>query len=288
MHFSELPILGVGLAADVAGAMPNFRLFLDSTEDTIDYLSFGAHYLQKRRIEYYISDLIERGLPIVYHPINFNVSVADREGEPIVDGMVEIAKFVNAVWTGQDVGVWSFENQYLGSFLIPAIFDPVSVTETVDKVKNISERMPCPFLIENPPVNFSLETMHVLDFMRKVSYSADCGMVLDIGHLIGYQQATGRATDDMPVDDFPFDRIVEVHVAGLQISKVGKETNIIDQHSLPVHELCWEFLSKYGNRMINLKGITLEQEFCANELVLQHLRKARRLTRELGLFSHEN
>jgi uncharacterized protein (UPF0276 family) len=202
--------------------------------------------------------------------------------------MVEIADYVRSVWTGQDVGVWTFEGQYLGSFLIPAVLDQESVAETSEKVRYIQSRLHCPFLIENPPVNFSLETMHMLDFIAAVSHSADCGIVLDIGHLIGYQQATGRALDDMPVSSFPFDRVVEVHVAGLQISKVGGDTNIIDQHSLPVHELCWEFLAQFGNKMTNLKGVTLEQEFCVDELVRVHLQKARSLTKEIGLFSYAN
>jgi uncharacterized protein (UPF0276 family) len=289
MHFSDLPVLGIGLAADVAGIRPNYRRFLSSVNDSIDYLSFGAHYLQKRRIEHYLNDIIqEQRLPIVYHPIDFNVAITEDEGNGIIDGTVDIAKFVNAVWTGQDVAVWCFEDQYLGSFLIPAIFDDLSVKETVQKVRAIALRMPCPFLIENPPVNFSLETMHQLDYIAAVSLQADCGIVLDIGHLVAYQQATGRAPDEMPIERFPFDRVVEVHMAGLQISKVGEETNMIDQHALPVHELCWEFFTRHAKRLVNLKGLTLEQEFCEDELVLEHLRRARKLTRELGMFSHAN
>jgi uncharacterized protein (UPF0276 family) len=288
MHFNDLPVLGVGLAADVAGIRPNYRKFLSSSSDTIDYLSFGAHYLQKGRIEHYLGDLIEERLPIVYHPINFNVAAAEEEDKKILDGTAEIAQLVNAVWTGQDVAIWCFEDQYLGSYLIPAIFDDLSVKETVQKVNAIAQRMPCPFLIENPPVNFSMENMHLLDYMAAVSFQADCGMVLDVGHLIGYQQATGRAPDEMPIDRFPFDRVVEVHMAGLQISKVGEETNMIDQHALPVHDLCWEFLARYANRMVNLKGLTLEQEFCEDELVVEHLRRARKLSQELEMFSRAN
>ncbi len=35
--------------------------------------------------------------------------------------------------------------------------------------------------------------LKLFPFMTKVSMAADCGMVLDIGHLIGYQQASGRS-----------------------------------------------------------------------------------------------
>jgi len=287
MHFSELPVLGVGLAADVSGIRPNYRRFLESA-DTIDYLSFGAHYVQRDRIRHYIADLIEEQFPVVFHPINFNVAVRDTEADQLINGIAGIAAYTRAVWTGQDVALWGFNNQYLGSFLVPPVFDEESVAEAVHKVRAISSRMPCPFLIENPPVNFSLERMHMLDYMARVSLEADCGMVLDIGHLIGYQQATGRQPEDMPLHRFPFDRVVEVHLAGLQISKVGVDTNFIDQHSMPVHELCWEFLIQNAHRMTCLKGLTLEQEFCEDELVLDHLRRARSVVKDLGLMQNAN
>ena len=286
MHYTELPTLGVGLAADVSGIRPNYRDFLGSASDTIDYLSFGAHYVQQARVRHYIDDLVQSRFPIVFHPINFNVALSELESSRVSNDIVDIASYCNAVWTGQDIAVWTYRNQYLGSFLIPVIFDDIAVSEVAAKVKHLNSILPCPFLIENPPVGFSLETMHLIDFMRQVSEAADCGIVLDIGHLIGYQQATGRSPTDMPVARFPFDRVVEIHVAGLQFSKIGDHTNIIDRHAYPVHELCWQFLEEHVHRMTNLRGITLEQEFCENELVLKHLRKARDIVHRLGVFRH--
>jgi uncharacterized protein (UPF0276 family) len=242
--------------------------------------------VQESRIRHYIDDVIQSGFPIVFHPINFNVALSVEEDSTVVERVRDIARYCGAVWTGQDIGVWTDCGQYLGPFLIPAILDRRSVAEVVAKVRFLNEVMPCPFLIENPPVGFSIETMHILDFMSEVSSEADCGMVLDIGHLIGYQQATRRAPDDMPLSRFPFDRVVEIHVAGLQFSKVGDHTNIIDQHAYPVHDLCWQFLERHAFRMSSLRGITLEQEFCQDELVLKHLRKARTIVSRLGLFQH--
>jgi uncharacterized protein len=285
MHFSNIPTLGVGLAADVSGVLPNYRNFLPPNSDTIDYLSFGAHYLQLARVKHYIDDLIGLGLPIVFHPINFNIALEESEDPEVVSKTAAIASHCNAVWTGQDVGLWTCRGQYLGSFLVPAIFDERSAVEVAKKVRYLNEVLPCPFLIENPPVTFSLETMHLLDFISIVAEDADAGIVLDIGHLIGYQQATGRQVNDMPLGRFPFDRVVEVHLAGLQFSRIGNDTNIIDQHAYPVHDLCWQFLEQNIDRMHNLKGLTLEQEFCEDELVLKHLRKARVLTRQKGVFS---
>lgn len=284
MHFSDLPILGVGLSGDLSSTKPDFRQFLGNSEDIIDYLSVGAHYVQRPRIQYYIDDLIRSDFPIVFHPINFNVALGSSEDETVVRGVKEIIEYTKAKWAGQDMDVWMYGNQYLGPFVIPAILDEQSIESVSEKVVYLNRSLPCPFLIENSPVSFSLERMHILDFMRSVSEEADCGIVLDIGHLIGYQQATGRAISDMPVERFPFDRVVEIHMSGLQFSKIGSETNFIDEHSYPIPEMCWSFLRKHVDRMTNLKGITLEQEYARNEIVLKHLRIARMITKELEVF----
>lgn len=285
MHFSEIPRLGIGLAADVAGAMPNYRCFLNpDSADTIDYLSFGAHYTQKRRIAHYISDLVEARIPIVFHPVNFNVAIRADEPAEILEGTRDIVDYVSAVWMGQDVGVWSYKNHYLGPMLMPAIFDEMSALETAEQVKYIQAQMPCPYLVETPPVNAFIGRMHILEFIAKVSEAADCGIVLDLGHVIGYQQAAGLELDRLPWENFPFDRVVEIHVAGLQFSSVGDDLNIIDQHAYPVHEMCWELLHDIGKNLGSLKGLTLEQEYCADELVLKHLRIARKYVEELGIF----
>ena len=46
MHFTELELLGIGSAADVASVMPDFRVLLADPAQRIDYLNFGGHYVQ--------------------------------------------------------------------------------------------------------------------------------------------------------------------------------------------------------------------------------------------------
>jgi uncharacterized protein (UPF0276 family) len=285
MHFTELPKLGIGLGADVSSVSPNFRAFIDNGVDSIDYLNFGAHFSQQRRVRHYIGDLIDGGFPLVFHPINFNTALADQEHPTYVDSLPSIARDASALWAGQDIGVWTHGGQYLGAYLLPVILDDASAHAVAEKIRTLDDMFHCPFAVENPPVYFSLERMHMLDFMSLVSEEADCGLVLDIGHLIGYQQATGRELNDMPLERFPFDRVIEVHLAGLEFSYSGDDTAIIDRHSAPIHELCWEWFTANARQMTSLKGITLEQEYGDNEMVLAHLRKARGISDDLGLFT---
>lgn len=280
----DLPVLGVGLAADISSTQPDFRkLLAEGNGAYIDYLNFGAHVTQKRRVQHYIGDLIEGGFPLVFHPINFNVCSSEPEPEGMVRDLVELVDYSSPAWAGQDVAVWMFEGQYLGSFLLPPILDDESVEETAAKVRTLNQLLPCPFLIENPPVILPVGGMHMVEFMTAVAETADCGLVLDIGHLIGYQQAAGLDVTRIPVNELALDRVVEVHVAGLQQAKVGDSTHLLDQHAYPVDDLCWSFLEDHASKMVNLKGVTLEQEFCPIEIVEKNLHRAREVVAKAGV-----
>jgi uncharacterized protein (UPF0276 family) len=287
MNFADLEPLGVGLAADVAGDKPNFRLFMDDAkpDERIRYLNVGATHVQLPRVRRHIDDLVQAGFPMIFHPVTFNPIDSLADAPEVERGNADIASYTRARWAGQDAGAWTWNGQYLGQFLLPAVFDAESASEVAAKVALIEAALPCPFAIENPPVTFSVESMHVLDFIAQVSLQADCGIVLDVGHLMGYQHATGRAAGDMPLDRFPFERVIEIHLAGLQESVSGDQVNYLDRHDLPITEASWTFLREMLPRMRNLKGFTLEQEFCEDGQVRQHLRRAHALLREVGLFA---
>ena len=282
MNFLNLPKLGIGLAADVGSTTPDYRSFIGGVKDRFDYFNLGAHYNQLGRVKHYIGDLVESSLPIVFHPINFDVVINVEEDDRVLRDVNEIAEYVGAVWMGQDAAVWTYNKQYLGQYMMPPILDNEAVNEVVEKVKYLSARLPCPFLIENPPVSFAVGELHMLDFMNAVCEKAVCGMVLDIGHLVGYQQAIGCGMEALDLSNFSFERVVEVHLAGLRTSKAGGAINFIDQHKDPISEASWAFLEEHLGKMKNLKGITLEQEYCSDELVREHLGRVRNIALENG------
>lgn len=287
MHFTDIKPIGIGIAADLGGIRPDWRKFIDCADPTMrfDFMNIAATWDQVAKVKHHLSHLVERGFDFVTHPINFNPVDPRDESDRVVDGIRELALYTRAHWAAQDVGAWMWNDLYMGEFLLPAILDEDSAREVAGKAVRIGEVMPCPYLLENPPVNFSVESIHMLDFMAAVSREADCGLVLDIGHLLGYQLATGRSLRDMPLDRFPFERVIEIHLAGLMRRVSGAYESYFDHHGYPVHPMCWEFLSETVGRMSNLKGITLEQESCDDDLVEQHVRRLRSIVREQRVFA---
>jgi uncharacterized protein (UPF0276 family) len=274
MNWLEIEPLGIGMASDVSAFMPDFREFIENEESPINYLNYGAHYTQLERVKHYIDDLIQSDFDTVFHPINFNLATTEKEPQYVLDDIHKLLEYTKPKWMGQDIGLWTHNDQYLGAYLVPSILDEKGVEEVSKKISYLNEEFDIPFLIENPPVYFSLEKMHMLEFFHKVVKNTNCGLVLDVGHLIGYQQATGRSIDDMPIELYPFENVVEIHLAGLQFSQVGEDLNIIDQHAAPIHISCWNFLEEHIDKMVNLKGITLEQEYCETKVAQKSLKIA--------------
>lgn len=278
----DTPALGIGLAADLGGTAPHWRDFLSPTDDrpAFRYLNVAATWDQVDKVTHHVSDLMASGFPFVLHPININLVDPELEAPHVLAGIGALARSCAANWLATDVGVWMWGAQYLGEFLVPPIFDRESVAQVTAKITALRSVFRQPFLVENPPVNFVIEHMHVLDFMGAVAREADCGLVLDIGHLLGYQYATRRSLTDMPLADFPFDRVVEVHLAGLMRRVSGGFETYYDHHGHSIPDVSWDFLAAALPRMTNLRGITLEQESCRDELVAEHLRRVHAVCRD--------
>jgi uncharacterized protein (UPF0276 family) len=274
--------LGIGLAADLGGTSPNWRNFIGTNHDIpqFRYLNVAATWDQVEKVQHHVASLIEEHFHFVLHPININLVDTEPEQPHVLDGISRLANLCRANWIATDIGVWMWGNQYLGEFLVPPIFDHQTVEDVANKMAVLRDVFKQPFYVENPPVNFALEEMHVLDFMAAVSREGNCGLVLDIGHLLGYQYATRRALRDMPIADFPFDRVVEVHLAGLMRRFSGGYETYFDHHGCRISQDCWDFLSEFLPRMTSLRGITLEQEACNDALVSEHLNRVYTICKE--------
>src|SRR5438105_4122587 len=104
-------------------------------------------------------------------------------------------------------------------------------------------------LLEMPPLTyFSAGTIPIPHFFRLVTALVPCGLVLDVGHLwtvYRYTDACRRTSLERFVreflDEFPLERVVEIHVAGLACHEsVGEPEGgeglpeWIDAHAVPI------------------------------------------------------
>ena len=148
-------------------------------------------------------------------------------------------------------------------------------------------------LLEMPPLTYFLAgTLPIPTFFQIVTELAPCGLVLDVGHLwtvFRYSGAHRTTTLEQFVqaflDEFPLDRVVEIHVAGLAIheSQLAAPTPLAesvdggglpawtDAHAAPIPPILFKVLDQIlsHHRLTNLKGLALEVDTKPEELIVE-------------------
>jgi uncharacterized protein (UPF0276 family) len=132
-------------------------------------------------------------------------------------------------------------------------------------------------LLELPPLTyFRAGDLDAAAFFAEIAQGCPCGLVLDIGHLwthYRYSAATSRIA--LPefiagfLDEFPLERVVEIHVAGLSAHPVVPDDPIalhadlplwLDDHAAPIPEILFDMLEQVLSRpnLSSLRGVGLE------------------------------
>ena len=152
-------------------------------------------------------------------------------------------------------------------------------------------------LLEMPPLTYFLAgTLPIPTFFRLVTEESACGLVLDVGHLWTVYRYSGasRALSliqfvDEFLNEFPLDRVVEIHVAGLAVheSLSACSTPVLkrtaegalpawtDAHAAPIPPVLFEMLDRILShpQLTNLRGLALEVDTKPSELIVDEFAK---------------
>ena len=229
--------LGVGLTLDnVAGAC-RARLADDPVLAQIGYVNLGIRHDEALPDE--VPGLLaECGWPVVVHAIDINLST-DLVTEQLAR-LKRLGDALDAQWYEEDLGVWVWQRMSLGLHHLPPLLTAESAERSAANVARCRELLGRPFNVENPPVHYAEGELDMWQYLAAVAEAADCGIILDSGHLIGYHLNT-----DTPIEvraDWPgWSRVRELHISGFQLVDLGDRPTWIDQHPapLPAGQLDW-------------------------------------------------
>jgi uncharacterized protein (UPF0276 family) len=112
-----------------------------------------------------------------------------------------------------------------------------ALRHTASRVRRVQDVLEAPLVIENPSsyVEFTGSTMKEWEFLRALAEETDCGLLLDVNNV--YVSSYNHGFDPgQYLDAVPFDRVVQMHVAG----HTNNGTHIADTHIGPVIDPVWE------------------------------------------------
>jgi uncharacterized protein (UPF0276 family) len=257
-----LPHLGIGVSTEYgAAASPGALDVLALRDHTPRYASFlevGVEVI--KGLDWHTRDWIERGLPTTYHFLDINLDEPSDMDAPWLAEVRAIADRLQPAWMCGDAGLWHFGQRDRGHMLLlPPILSDANATAMAEGIARLRAETGFEVLPENPPSTVYLGDLHILEYFARVCDRADTGMLLDCAHLAIYQRLAGHEPTTA-LDDFPLDRVIEIHIAGGKASNHEGFGFIEDSHTPDVLDDTWTIMERVVSRAPNLKAVVFECE----------------------------
>jgi uncharacterized protein (UPF0276 family) len=278
--FNELPVLGIGAS-----------LSLSAQPDPVSLVRRAGgpafvEYAGLADVDAVLDD-IDRlrsvGVPVLFHPSYLNFCGSYPNSAAWLDATAEHTARVGSAWFAQDCAYCFLQEGHGYStsvgYFIPPILNQASLALAVERVREVQARVPVTVAIEPPPVSFVVGSMPVFAFFGAIAEATDCALLLDMGHLVSYEMATGRPVSE-GLQDLPCERVIEVHVAGGRLKQAGQGPIYVDAHECEILPQTWAMLEQMLPLLPNLKAVCYECEGVEEDRVLGTLQRIRKLVVE--------
>ena len=295
-RLKEIPALGLGLSVDVYS--PDLFELLNKLRNR----SFQPGYLEIFKATTTALAKVRRAapdMPLAYHGEGLWLTQPDLQASPFfqrdLDEMVMQLNSLQSLWLNHECAMKQMAGYSFGTY-IPPLYTPLSarvvadnivlVQQTMDQQNTRADGTAPLFLLEMPPLTyFAAGTIPIPVFFRLVADSASCGFVLDIGHLwTVYRYTAGCRRMSLErfvaefLDEFPLERVVEIHVAGLACHESAGGTKgeeglpeWIDAHAAPIPSILFTMLEQVlaHPNLVSLRAVALEVDNKPIELIKQ-------------------
>lgn len=243
-------------------------------------------------------------IPLAYHGEGLWLTQPDVQESPFfqqdVNEMVTQLNSIQSLWLNHECAMKQMAGYSFGTYL-PPLYMPRSAEVVAENIATVQQAMDrrggrtdgaAPlFLLEMPPLTyFAAGTIPIPHFFRLVTALVPCGLVLDIGHLwtvYRYTAACRRVSLERFVreflDEFPLERVVEIHVAGLACHESTGEPEggeglpeWIDAHAAPIPSILFTMLEQVlaHSSLVNLRAVALEVDTKPIELIVEEYAEA--------------
>ena len=272
---AELPVLGLGASLSL-GAKPDPAqlVTLPGGPSFVEY----AGLADVDAVVEEVARVHDAGAPVLFHPSYINFCGTFENEYAWLEATARHVAIVGSPWFAQDCAYcfWAHGSGYSSQFgwFIPPILNRASLAVAVERIREVQAVVPVPVAIEPPPVSFVVGHMPVFEFFGELAERADCALLLDMGHLVSYEMATGRPVTDA-LAALPAERVIEVHVAGGEVQQAAGGATYIDAHEQPVREETWAMLDRMLPALPNLKALCFECEGVEADAVLTTLARIR-------------
>lgn len=276
----RLPVLGVGAS-----------LSLSSKPDPVSLVTArgGPGFVEYAGLVdvHAVIDEVDRiraaGTPVLYHPSCINFCGSYPNSTAWLEATAKHIAAVDSAWFAQDVAYcfWDTGSAYSTSlgYFIPPVFNRASLDRAAERVKEVQSVVPVTVAVEPPPLTFFAGSMSLFEFFSELAERTDCAILLDMGHLVSYEMASGEKIIGQ-LAQLHRERVIEIHVAGGRLKEAVDGPIYVDAHETEILNETWTMLETMLPELPNVKAVCYECEGVREDRVLPTLKKIRRIVKQ--------
>jgi uncharacterized protein (UPF0276 family) len=245
----ELPYLGIGLGLRTV----HYGHIVEHWPAVDWFEIISDNYLQTAGRPLDFLDQIAERYPIVMHGVSMSVGSTEELDWRYLRELRALARRTRALWISDHL-CWTGVAGRNTHDLLPMPYTEEALHHTAARVRAVQDYLQAPLLLENPSsyLEFAGGTLSEWAFLSALAEEADCGLLLDVNNIYVSGYNHGFAPSEY-LDAMPFDRVVQMHVAG----HTHHGTHIVDTHIGPVIEPVWD-LARQAYERANGMSVLLE------------------------------
>lgn len=173
--------------------------------------------------------------PLALHGVSLSIGSTDPLDRDYLARLRRLADEVSARWVSDHL-CWTGALGVNSHDLLPLPLNEKTLAHVSARVAQAQQLLQRPLVLENPStyVRFRQSTLSEPEFLRELCRVTGCWLLLDVNNV--YVSCFNAGTDPLDyLNQFPFDRVVQLHLAGHQ--HCG--THIVDTHDRPVAAEVW-------------------------------------------------
>ena len=283
LDIEKLPVLGLGASLSLS-ATPD-PVALVRSKGGPGFVEY-AGLVDVENVLDEVERIRQAGAPVLYHPSYINFCGTWPNADAWLEATATHVEKVASPWFAQDCAYCFWQDgpgysSQLGYF-IPPVLNRTSLEYAVKRVREVQARVPVPVAIEPPPMTFVVGGLALFAFFGELAERTDCAILLDMGHLVSYEMASGKRVREA-LDVLPCERVVEVHIAGGRLQGSEQGPVYVDAHECTILEQTWWMLEAMLPELPNVKAVCYECEGVNEGTVLNTLKRLRRRISEKSI-----
>lgn len=284
MRLEQRPSLGVAYSARTPG-------FVARYPDAVDHVEVPFELLQHAPG---VAD-IAANKPVILHCASLSVAGSVSPSDDTLTAIEHWISWANTPWLGEHLSFVSADRSKAGAhpdeyapgepynigYTVSPPWNETTMDVVVESIRRASQRFAVPMILENPPIYFPIpgSTMTQTEFLAELCRRSSVGLLLDLAHFYISSRTMGF-DPRRELLSLPLDRVVEVHISGVDEEAGGHW----DNHASRAPQIEFDLLAVLLSHR-SVRAVTLEYNWSARfpaSVLLEEIDRARQVIEQVA------